>query len=126
MFDDPLQLDKNLYHKSTKDLLFYIHETKLYLPIVVAIIAAFLTFYILKKISLFVKKIYVSKNLNRTQNTPIDFLLLYAIKDNDLNAFLNILKSGANIDVVFDGHNLETYTFNVNPKFLKHIEKIKG
>ena len=36
-----------LFYSSTKDLLFYIHETKLYLPIVVAIIAAFLTFYIL-------------------------------------------------------------------------------
>lgn len=115
-----------LFYSSTKDLLFYIHETKLYLPIVVAIIAAFLTFYILKKISLFVKKIYVSKNLNRSENTPIDFLLLYAIQNNDLNAFLNILKSGANIDMIFEGHTIETYAQHMNPKFLKHIEKIKG
>lgn len=115
-----------LFYSNTKDLIFYIHETKLYLPILASITAAFLSFYIFKNILLFIKKVYVSKNLNRSENTPIDFLLLYAIQNNDLNTFLNILKSGANIDVVFEGHTIETYAQHMNPKFLKHIEKIKA
>lgn len=114
------------FYTSSKDLIFYIHDAKLYLPIFASIITVFLIFYVLKKISLFIKKISVSKNLNRTEDTPIDFLLLYAIENNDLNSFLNILKSGANIEVTFSGRKIEAFAQEVNPKFLKHIEKIKG
>lgn len=114
------------YFHQMKDFIFYIHETNLYLPIVIYFIGTVLMIYLYKKLSLTIKKFSVSKNLNKSVNTEIDFLLLYAIENNNLNEFLDILKSGANIKVTFSGRKIEEFAQEVNPKFLKHIEKIKS
>lgn len=113
------------YFHQIKSFIFYIHETNLYLPIVIYSIGTLLIILLYKKLSLTIKKFSVSKNLNKSVDTDIDFLLLYAIENNNLNEFLDILKSGANIEVNFSGKNIEAFAQEVNPKFLKHIEKIK-
>ena len=114
------------YFQQIKSFIFYIHETNLYLPIVIYSIGTLLIILLYKKLSLTIKKFSVSKNLNKSVDTDIDFLLLYAIENNNLNEFLDILKSGANIEVSFSGKNIEAFAQEVNPKFLKHIEKIKS
>jgi hypothetical protein len=80
---------------------------------------------IIKRVAL-AKKIYkISENINTTQNTEIDFLLYYAVENNDIHSFLNILKYGANINSTLFEKDIELFSKEVNPEFIKHIHKIK-
>ena len=85
-----------------------IYESNLYIPIIASIFIFILAIKITKKLVLARKIVKVSKDINLTENTKIDFLLYYAIENNDIHSFLNILKYGANINTTLFEKDIET------------------
>lgn len=113
-------------YESIKNFFLYIHQESLYLPILGYTLGTFLIVFMIRHILYILKVASIMKNLNHTEDTPIDFLLLYAIKNNDLHSFVNVLKAGANINAVFPDCTLESYAQEVNTKFIPVVKKFKA
>lgn len=111
---------------NTKDLFIYAYESNSYIYIGLAILIFFILFKIFKKINLELKIKQVAKNINKSENTDIDFLLYFAIENNDLHSFLNILKYGANINTTLFKKDIHIFSKEINPEFIKHINRIKN
>lgn len=88
------------------------------------ILVLFISYLFIRKIVLSLKLNYIKKKINIEVNTPIDILLLYAIKNNDVNSFFEILKHGANIKSSSFTDDIFSFTKENNPKFLKYLNKI--
>ena len=113
-------------YESTKNFLIYLYDSNLYIFIFIAIIPLYLIYKISKKVILAQKIKKVIKTINKSENTDIDFLLYFAIQNNDLHSFLNILKCGANINTTNFEKTIEIFTQEVNPEFIKHIDRVKN
>ena len=103
----------------------YLYESKLYIAVILTIIALYFMVKILNKITLHYRIKNLSDTLNTSENTDIDFLLLYAIENNDIHSFINILKAGANINTTLFEQTIDDFTKQVNPKFSTYITTIK-
>lgn len=103
----------------------YLYESKLYIAVILSIIALYFMVKIFNKITLHYRIKNLSDTLNTTENTDIDFLLLYAIENNDIHSFINILKAGANINSTLFEQTIDDFTKQVNPKFATYITTIK-
>ena len=110
----------------SKNFLIYLYDSNLYIFIFIAIIPFYLIYKISKKVILEQKIKRVIKSINKNENTDIDFLLYFAIQNNDLHSFLNILIYGANINTTGFEKTIEIFTQEVNPEFMKHINKVKN
>ena len=110
----------------SKNFLIYLYDSNLYIFIFIAIIPFYLIYKISKKVILEQKIKRVIRNINKNENTDIDFLLYFAIQNNDLHSFLNILIYGANINTTGFEKTIEIFTQEVNPEFMKHINKVKN
>lgn len=125
-FSKSLISSLSLSYENTINFFIYIYESNLYIPIIGSIFIFILAMKITKKLVLARKIVKISKDINSTENTKIDFLLYYAIENNDIHSFLNILKYGANINTTLFEKDIETFSSEVNPEFIKHIHKIKN
>ena len=103
----------------------YLYESKLYIVILLSIITLYFTVKIFNKVALNYKLKNLSDTLNTNENTDIDFLLLYAIENNDIHSFINILKAGANINSTLFKQSIDDFIKETNPKFATYITTIK-
>ncbi len=124
-FSKTIIISSTQFYEDTINFFIYIYKSYLYIPIIASIFIFALIIKIIKRVAL-ARKIYkISENINTTQNTEIDFLLYYAVENNDIHSFLNILKYGANINSTLFEKDIELFSKEVNPEFIKHIHKIK-
>ena len=113
------------FYDDAINFFIYLYDSNLYIPLIIFIFVFILAVKILKKVYLSWKINKVSNNINKTENTEIDFLLYYAVENNDVHSFIDILKYGANINTTLFEKDIEIFTKEVNPEFIKHIDKIK-
>lgn len=113
------------FYDDAINFFIYLYDSNLYIPLIIFILVFILAVKILKKVYLSWKINKVSNNINKTENTEIDFLLYYAVENNDVHSFIDILKYGANINTTLFEKDIEIFTKEVNPEFIKHIDKIK-
>lgn len=109
----------------TINLFVYLYKSKLYIALILSMIVLYYMIKIFKKVSISRTLENLSDTLNTSENTNIDFLLLFAIENNDIHSFINILKSGANINSTLFDRTIDDFTKEVNPNFMNYIIKIK-
>lgn len=104
---------------SLNNILF---EVKNLWQIFIITFVVILTFYVVRKILFSIKARNVLKKCNKTENTPLDILLYYAVENNDKYSFIKILQYGANINTNYFEKNLLEFAKETNPKFLKYLK----
>lgn len=116
-------LDIFIYIKklSLSDISFV--ETNTLGQIFILTLFIILIFYIVNKVLFSIRLRNVIKSCNKSENTPLDILLYFAVENNDKYSFIRILQNGANINTNNFEKNLLDFTKETNPKFLKYLKK---